>query len=482
MNQPARVTQLNRVFTMVCLIACGSSVSVLAADSDCSAAITNSKSCVVTFDREQGSSPLPIRLSQATQVTIVVTKRPLETVSLGVTYADVATPDPLAAVFSAFAPSLQTVVFRTVVNGQQQEHILNDFNLKTLVDDPFPDLRAQLQWIDARQRELRIQMDQSKLAIDSAAEALAAFQSRTVDEWQHVGLITERDALVKQLDGASTLSIGSGVAGGLHEALITATKAYAAFAAAVPPPALEQLRGIEPTLNAVAANQALVEASAISLAQAESALRQASVSVHGIREVGPYTFRQTFGPNPSAFGRTATIKVTVQDVVSMTTTNVGEVTLTWSSTKWEVSVGTMFSLMPNRTYANSPVIVGGKVQLDASGAPNTVITESDSQPSVIPFALAHYRLQEWGRTDVRWAVLATGGVGISPYSGSTDLAFGGSLAYRSVVISPLGHLGRDLRLTNGLMVGNSLGSSPPTLMTERFWHLSFGVGLSLRIF
>ena len=69
-------------------------------------------------------------------------------------------------------------------------------------------------------------------------------------------------------------------------------------------------------------------------------------------------------------------------------------------------------------------IVDGQVQLTPEGKPNTSITETTTRPSIVPFGLGHYRLWEGASYDRRWAVLATGGMGISPYSGSTDFAAG----------------------------------------------------------
>jgi hypothetical protein len=100
----------------------------------------------------------------------------------------------------------------------------------------------------------------------------------------------------------------------------------------------------------------------------------------------------------------------------------------------------------------------------------------------VPFAFGHYRLAETARYDRRWAVLATGGMGISPYSGTTDFAAGMTIGYRALFISPVAHFARDTRLTSGLKTGDSLGASPPALPTERFWRTSFGIAVTAKIF
>lgn len=51
--------------------------------------------------------------------------------------------------------------------------------------------------------------------------------------------------------------------------------------------------------------------------------------------------------------------------------------------------------------------------------------------------------------------------GINIGSATTDFAVGPSLALRGIVVTPLLYFARDLRLTQGLYVGEQLGSSPP---------------------
>ena len=81
----------------------------------------------------------------------------------------------------------------------------------------------------------------------------------------------------------------------------------------------------------------------------------------------------------------------------------------------------------------------------------------------------------------RTAFLLTGGLGISPYSKSADFAAGVSLSYRLHMVSPVVHFGRDVRLTNGLYLGEALGNGPPALSTERYWVRKFAIAITLRV-
>jgi hypothetical protein len=84
--------------------------------------------------------------------------------------------------------------------------------------------------------------------------------------------------------------------------------------------------------------------------------------------------------------------------------------MVWSETKWEVSAGAVFSWLENRSFQNGPIVVNGEPQLDSAGKVKTVVTENVTRPSVVPFALMHYRLGETSIAGRRLAALATAGI------------------------------------------------------------------------
>lgn len=104
-------------------------------------------------------------------------------------------------------------------------------------------------------------------------------------------------------------------------------------------------------------------------------------------------------------------------------------------------------------------------------------------PTVEPFAAGNLRLTN----DFRWSrwksnLYWTGAVGINPNTVSADFATGLSLSWRALMVSALCHFGHDVRLTQGLTVGQSLGPGfSGNLSTETYWKASFALGLSVRV-
>ena len=140
----------------------------------------------------------------------------------------------------------------------------------------------------------------------------------------------------------------------------------------------------------------------------------------------------------------------------------------------------MMSTLDVRSFQNSPLIKNGQPVLDSSNKTDTILTESITRPTVIlPIVFGHYRFKEWAAGGQRVAVYGTGGAGLNLSSTSTDFAVGMSLGINSFMLSPLVHFGRDQRFTNGLTIGEELGSSPANPTTERYWVRKFGFALYL---
>src|SRR5712691_2026433 len=183
----------------------------------------------------------------------------------------------------------------------------------------------------------------------------------------------------------------------------------------------------------------------------------------------------------------STITVTAIEIISKTSTTLASVTISWQSNQWEVSTGILFSNVVARSYTNAPLIVGGQPVRDSSGKVLTVVTESDTSPSIVfPMVMGNYRIRrlshaKWENT---WcpnhcAFLISGGVGANLTSKTAEFAVGPSFQIGQVLLTPAAHFGRESILTSGVTVGSQLGSSPPSpLPTKNRWVARFGFAIS----
>jgi len=179
------------------------------------------------------------------------------------------------------------------------------------------------------------------------------------------------------------------------------------------------------------------------------------------------------------------VTITGQEVVNKTSSPIATVTINTQNTNWVISTGILFSNLKFHTFSNAPIIVNGKPVLDASGKVTTVVTRSDTSPSVVaPELLVSYRLPwisrfTWeNRCPGGCSFLVSGGVGANLTSKTADFDSGFSFQFGSLLLTPTVHYGRDNRLTNGLTVGQQLGASPPTLPTENHWVKKFGIAVT----
>jgi len=175
---------------------------------------------------------------------------------------------------------------------------------------------------------------------------------------------------------------------------------------------------------------------------------------------------------------TLNLVANLREAVPTTTTKkaLSPITIVFGDSRWEPSAGALFSTLAIRSFAVSPVYNSSGTVTDKQ------ITTSVLHPTVVPFAAANYRISQdlgWSRWRMDWYL--TGAVGINPNTLSADFAAGPSLSFRGLMFSPLWHYGHDVRLTQGLFVGESLGaSSSGTATTENYWKSSFAIGVSIR--
>jgi hypothetical protein len=147
-----------------------------------------------------------------------------------------------------------------------------------------------------------------------------------------------------------------------------------------------------------------------------------------------------------------------------------------SALRWEASAGAFFSSLPVRSFSVAPVFTNGAIT-------DNIIKQNILHPTVVPFAAANYRLSnDLGWTHWKSAIYWTGAVGVNPNTVSADFASGLSISWRSLMFSPLWHYGHDVRLTQGLYAGESLGASfKGSLATQTYWTSSFALGISIRV-
>lgn len=183
---------------------------------------------------------------------------------------------------------------------------------------------------------------------------------------------------------------------------------------------------------------------------------------------------------PASGQATGSAKLTAQTLLTKDSRDAGTVAVTWAHQPWEVSGGIMYSTVLGRSFQNSPVINNGLVVLDPNGKPLNELTQSTTKPTIDALVLVHWRFYERQMSATRrFAVLGSVGVGTGANGSGADFAAGMSFAFGNFFLSPLLHFTRDLRLTNGVALGqNLIGQSPPT---ERYWVHKFGLALTYAV-
>ncbi len=456
----------------------------LAVADECPAAIAN-KACTVTIKRDKPVAPLPIRATSTATVTIEVTRRPLEEIVFEETLSDTAAPDILGAIFGAFSPGLQAV--RT---PQKDSTPVPEASVNTAREETSP-VESALNDLHQAQGQLAASMNKVNEGIERSRNYLQTFANTAPEAWepQHLtnfrrtfycGVHGPKASIDCQCDeesaGSGTATLPVGTIRVLRMRLRSLTDQFQYLSSS------ERIR-LGELLDDVSNNQRRLEASLDSLLKAQSALLAAAAIVKDIdtNNVDPKA-KYTVGEFKPGANRQATIRIKARDMLSAEETELTTVVVVFGDTRWEVSGGVLFSVLPTREFANQPIIVNGVPTVSADGSQLTSIVETNSRPMVVPLVLTHFRLGEWPlKGQHRSAFLVSGGIGVNPYSGSADFVLGVSLGLRGLMISPMLHWAQDHSLTGGLKPGQELGASPPTLTTQRFWVQTWGVALTYRI-
>jgi hypothetical protein len=217
---------------------------------------------------------------------------------------------------------------------------------------------------------------------------------------------------------------------------------------------------------------------------AQKALQAAGLVLANIpRSLPQYTYCMELPKNV-----TGTISIVTQVPPLTTTTTVTAIPISSSLSHWLASTGVAFSFAGANSYSNTPLFANGKPVLDSNGKPETVVTQTITRPTVVfPAVMGHYMIPwfnhwQWENSCPRHCgFLLSGGVGanLTASQKSADFLGGASFQLGSVLITPAAHVTWDVRLAQGVKVGDQLGSSPPSpLPTKRSVVTKFAIGIS----
>ena len=229
-------------------------------------------------------------------------------------------------------------------------------------------------------------------------------------------------------------------------------------------------------------NEARIKATIASIQTAQAALLVSFNALDTLDEQ-PASQAYQFVTSPYV---TSVVSISGQDIVLKTpATPIVTATINAQAIPWVLSGGIGFSTLKSFTYANTPIIINGVPSVDSGGKTLTQVTSTSTSPAIItPMALVSYRVNALSRAKREMscrgscAFLLSGGIGANLTSKSADFDTGVSFQIGSVMFTPSVHFGRESRLTNGVFVGEKLGSSPPALPTQNFWVRKFGFSIT----
>jgi hypothetical protein len=433
--------------------------------------------CVVTIDRDNPASPAAMVVRGHTSVTIVVNKaRWNETVTFTTSTSQVTTVD-IAGTF-----------FKNAISPLQQLVLTQEAHSKPFIEVANGDR------IGGLQKGVRDQLNAVLAALSNATVALTCLETyKVLDEPQAKFSCKPNDNLTAAVfDAAKTHAIQLMTDAATMVLPVAQYKAVDAKVSA----------DVNATLAMPEGTPAQVAARKAALAKDDKYLTNENLlnSVIGDAQTTQKTMMETAQQLTNMAGSGAqatytvqqarnfnsTITVAAQEVISKTSTALGTVTISWQSNPWEISTGILFSTLVARSYTNAALIVNGQPVVDSNGKNLTVVTESDSRPVVVfPLVMANYRLR--GLSHYPWenrcpnhcAFLVSGGVGLNLNAKTADFAVGPSFQIGEVLFTTAAHFGRESVLTNGVTVGEQLGSSPPSpLPTANRWRTGFGFAIS----
>ena len=175
--------------------------------------------------------------------------------------------------------------------------------------------------------------------------------------------------------------------------------------------------------------------------------------------------------------------------------SIATVTVLYADPIFETSVGGLASFVHNRTFANQTVITPQPGTSQVAG--DIIISQTKTDPEVIPFVAAHWRLgHEFTMPDHRrGAFYATAWVGLNPYTTLPEYGAGPTLSWRSFMFSALYNRAHVVALTGSQTLGEIVCSpsavsgatpppctpAPPAPISQTFSINAFAIGISIRL-
>ena len=421
-------------------------------------------SCTITIDRNTPGSPLPVQVPARTEVEIKVQNQRMTEILKAVTTTDaISQPDVLGGIVRSLVGPLSLVVVASRSQTLRQD------------EPPLPrkdplylkqeEIKSKLQRIadminlaNARLACLQayVAFDKVKSTCSQTTMTTEQFESNRNGAYETVASVVEAKDHPFPLQEMDDLDKE------VKDRCPTPSKP------STDQESCDKLRGNEKTLDDTLTT---LQASQKAIAPALLILQTLKDAAHTIL---PKLRHQA--------NWQATVKISAQEQIGKTSADVATVVIKWQQTNWSLSTGVVLSALANQNFANSPMFVNGVPVTDSSGKVLTIVTVAKTYPSVVfPLLLVNYRLHNLQADSGRWAFLLSGGVGTNLALKTADFAFGPSLQYGNVFVTPALHLGRQTQLTNGVSVGDKLGSSPPSLPTSNQFKTSFGLGITYRL-
>jgi hypothetical protein len=456
------------------------------------------KKCLVRINRQGAVSPPPLLVPGGTEVFIQIENtRWNESAVFTLATTQTTAPDVLAAALKNAVPGLQTLVISQNVSSAKALGVSEDKAAQT------PEQQKLVQFLTA--------IDEGQ---EKAAKLVADVQRSVQQASTGLTCLSNYETVLSAPTGAycsQASMLDPTTFGPAKDAAIGSAKAAAMLS--LP---LFQMTELDPRVKSFsrdcvseikkvfsgatddelqkfcgdkaasyANNEARINSAISDVQKAQSALLQ-TVQIITSWPGSPTTVAYKFTATKL---KNMVVTISGQEIVTKTNSPIATVTINPQANPWVVSAGVAFSNLTYHTFTNAPIIKNGQPVLDSNGKALTVVTQTGTSPSIIaPEAFVSYRLQKlsganWeNRCRNGCSFLLTGGVGANLTSKTADFDTGISFQIGSFLLTPTVHFGRDARLTNGVKVGDMLGSSPPSpLPTENAWVRKFGFALTYTI-
>jgi hypothetical protein len=436
------------------------------------------KKCKIQIWRTVPITPQTVIVPSGTEVYVELFEaRQNEAVTFTLT-ASVTTPHQVgSAILQNVIPGLNAINITTAIpDANKQTNFETTFRGRDAVT---PESKQLANSIKQRQDELAAQTNVVLLAVQNAAEAMTCLSNYQTLITSGARFTCSQSSMLKydefadaktnafNLANSSTamplrLNDVSDLDSVVKSFYLTCLSYYPHMGRQDPDVADSFCRG---DAEALSTREALLDAAISDIQKAQDALIQA-VQTLTAWVIPPSTVIYQYTAQRLT---NMSIVIAGAEVVSKASSPIATVTINVQAIPIAVSAGIGFSNLKFNTFTNSPLIVGGQPVLGPNGSTETQVTGTATAFSVItPTALVSYRIKwlsnaNWeNRCPYGCSFLISGGVGANLTSKEADFDVGPSFEIANILFTPAIHFGRDTRLTNGVTVGEPLGTNPPS--------------------